>query len=105
MRHKDYKFKGRHYSVRSVIALGMGAAAAGAYIFTAVYSGLHGGNAGFFAGVLGMICFVAALAGFILAVTSFKERDIYYGISVAGCILNGISLVTYLVSYILGIIS
>lgn len=99
------KFKGRHYSARAFASLGMGIVAVIAYIVMAIIAHKANGNAGIAVGIVGMGMFVLSLAGFIVGFRSLKERDIFFGFSVAGMGVCTFSLIVYLVSYIIGVVA
>ncbi len=103
MRRGRLKFQGRHYSVKAFISLVAGAVALLAYIVLALVSRGYGGTAPFAVGVVGVFMAILSITGFILGALSLRERDIFYGIGIAGIVTSGISMVIYLVSYILGL--
>lgn len=98
------KFKGRHYSVKAFVSLGLGITSLAGYIIMTAVSEKSAGQAGPAVGMAGVIMAILAIAGFVLGLRSLKERDIFYSFSYAGISLSGIALIIYLVSYIVGLL-
>ncbi len=97
------KFKGRKQSPRGVAAFIMGCVVIIALVTMIILNGVYyvDGDGAF--GVIGILSFVMSVAGFVLALMSIKERDIFLGIPVTAISLNGISVIVYFVLYILGL--
>ena len=60
------------------------------------------GNVSQTAGLASVIAAVVSLFGLIASVVAVNERDIYTAVPIAGMIVNGISLVLYIVIFVLG---
>lgn len=98
------KFKGRKQSVRAIIALIMACAAISALFIMVILNGIYYVDINIIFGIAGILAFGISIAGFVLAITSMKERDIFYGIPITAISMNGISIVVYFVLYIMGLI-
>ena len=66
------------------------------------FSGTEGGSAGMVVGVLGLLCFVLSVTGFVLAWISLHQENIRTLFPTIGSILNGIQVVGYMLLYFLG---
>ena len=56
-------------------------------------------------GIAAITAAVLSLTGFILSAVSCSERDIYTAVPIAGMIVNGISLLSYIIVYVLGLLA
>ncbi|MCI7060627.1 MAG: DUF6142 family protein [Lachnospiraceae bacterium] len=65
-------------------------------------SGETGGKAGVWIGILGVLCAVISIWGFVLAMLSLKMDNIRQLFPSLGVVINGIMIVFYLVIYIMG---
>lgn len=96
------RFRGRHVSPRSVVFLVTGSLSLIALPVLCIISAAIE-DAVFALGVTGFCAGILSLIGLINSVRTFRERDIYLGISVAGMIVNGVTLVIYVIIYFLGL--
>lgn len=97
------KFKGRKQSVRGIIGLIFGIAAMAAFLVMIILGGVYYVNVNMVFGIIGMVSFALSIAGLVLGIKALNERDIFLQIPIAGVVINGISLIIYLVLYIFGI--
>lgn len=99
-----YTFSDKRHPVRGILAVIFGAASAAAFLALSILSGIEEGHGALILGAVGMAAFMLSLIGFVLALKSIREKDIFYRFPVAGIILNGIFVLLYFVLYIIGII-
>lgn len=97
------KFRGRKQSARGIIAFIMGCVTVVALLVMVILNGVYNVSGGNVFGIIGIFSFAIAIAGFVIALMSMKERDIFLGIPIAAISLNGISVIVYFVLYILGL--
>ena len=95
-------FKGRVASKRGRISVAIGVVAWLVFIALAAYSASFQGNAEGMVGIIGMLDMLLALTGTVFAANGFKERDVFYGMPVAGMSLNAILFLIYFVLYLTG---
>ena len=98
---KTVKFRGRHNSLTGMISLITGSMTIIlliALIIIAASTGKVSENAGLAAVVAACVSFF----GLTAAVIAVGERDIYTAGPIAGMIVNGISLILYVVIFVLG---
>lgn len=96
------RFRGRHVSQKSVIFLVTGALCFIALPTLCIISASKGG-AGILIGAIGFCAAIMCVIGLVSSIRTFKERDIYMGVPIAGMIVNGITLVCYFIVYFLGL--
>lgn len=104
-KRKSFKLKGKKHSVKGVISLLIACLIIIVFIIISVLSSQTGGNGGLELGIVGVLCFIAAIIGFILGYTGFKEKDIYYAAPILGVILNGLLFILHMSLYIIGVLS
>ena len=66
------------------------------------FSGTRGGNAGIMIGLVGMLCFVISVVGFLCAWISLHQEDIHFTFPTIGSVINGIQVLGYMLLYIMG---
>ncbi len=95
------RFSGRYNTKGGIVSVVI-AVAAILVLFGGIYvSYRHQGNAGGIVGLIGTAAFAIALAGLIIGLRSFNDRDGYYLFSWIGTITNGIIFI--LMCVIIGI--
>lgn len=97
-----------HFSGRRHTKLGIASAITGAivllgFLIISMISGLAGGKGGYILGIIGVVFFLMAVAGFIMAYQAFRKKDIFYRFPIIGIVLNGIMVILLLIIYMLGI--
>lgn len=97
------KFKGRKQSTRGIIGFVFGIAALVAFLVMIILGGVYYVTVNLAFGITGIVAFALSIAGLVLGIKALNERDIFLQLPIAGVVLNGISLVIYLVLYIFGI--
>lgn len=98
-----YSFAEKKHSVIGIISTIMGVISLAMLLAIVVVSYYMWGNAGIYAGAVGVCGIVFALAGFILGIASFSEKDIKYKYPKIGSILCGIMFAIWLAIYLIGI--
>jgi len=73
------------------------------FIAVCIISGVNNGEGGILIGVTGILLFVLAAVGLVLAYREMKKRDIFYRFPMIGIITNGFMLILLAVIYILGL--
>lgn len=96
------KFRGRHVSARALVFLITGILSIIVYIVLTVVTVASGGAPAIF-GTIGLLAAALSLAGVIISAKATGERDIFVSVPIAGMIVNGISFLTYVITYIVGI--
>lgn len=104
-RRGNIKFKGRVHSKRGIFSMLLGFAALITFVIISFISGNKRGLGGIELGIIGLLCMVCSVLGFILSIKSFKEKDIYLTAPVIGIALNGIMVIVFFCLYIVGILS
>ena len=90
---KSVKFRGRHNSRLAVLFLVTGIAALVLFVVLSVLSAIRGETP-----------FSFGIAGVTAGIIATRERDIYMKVPIAGMIINGISMILYVIVYVLGIV-
>lgn len=72
------------------------------FVVVCVMSGNHGGKAGMYAGVVGIICLIMSICGFIIAWISLHQEDIRAVFPTIGSVANGILTIFYMLLYVIG---
>lgn len=95
-------FQGRAASKQGMVSVVIGALAWIVFAALAVYSASLSGAAESVIGIVGMVDMLFAFAGICFAVHGFKERDVFYGLPIAGMSLNAVLFLVYFVLYLTG---
>ncbi|MGN0505930.1 MAG: DUF6142 family protein [Lachnospiraceae bacterium] len=95
-------FQGRTASKRGRVSVVIGVVAWLVFAALAAYSASFQGNAEGMVGIIGILDMLFAFVGAAFAANGFKERDVFYGMPVAGMSLNAILFLTYFVLYLTG---
>lgn len=61
-------------------------------------SGNNKGNGGMIVGIVGILCFIISISGFILSWISLRKENIRYLFPTIGAVVNGLQIVGYMVS-------
>lgn len=99
---EEFKFVGRKHSTKAIIAIIIAVLMITALVTMIVLSAGQAGTAGLFFGLLGMLFFIVTIFGFVIAILSLTEKDIFYVAPIVSVLLNGTSFVAYLVVYFTG---
>lgn len=98
------KFQGRKHSMHGILSMILGIIVICGLITISFISGMNQGNGNYLVGMIGLMLFVISIAGFIIGIRSFKEKDIFYVAPMIGVGCNGITMVFLFVLYIIGIV-
>ena len=72
------------------------------FIATCFISGDNGGKGGMLVGVVGILCFIISISGFILSWMSLRKENIRYLFPTIGAVVNGLQIIGYMIVYIWG---
>ena len=97
------KFRGRTQSKNGIGSLCLSIIAVIGFISLCIISTLWQGNAPMLVGSIAILLTLFCITAFWLAVNALKEKEVYYGVSIAGMILSGIQFVVFLCLYMIGI--
>lgn len=101
-RRKKFKFQIEHESAQGIWGLVVSILVllvTAVLIFLSVKN--HGVVSKYFA-LIAILANLLALAGFIIALKALYTKDTHHGIPITALVLNGITVVFYLVIYIIG---
>ena len=100
-KRKSFMFTSRHYSMMSIISFAMGIASLSGMIASILVAFSKKGAPPVHIGGVGLFAMIGNIVGFIAAVRSLNERDIFKWVSYAGMGLNiaGLLLWTALVLF------
>lgn len=106
MKHKRdvFKFSGKKHSVLGIGSLIVGSISVIAFLVLTFISSLSAGHGGLLLGVIGMVLFGITIAGFIMGIKCYQEKDIYYTAPIIGLVLNGFLFLVYFILYLIGFI-
>lgn len=96
------RFSGRNHSKLGIVSTIIGAVDVIGLIAISIFSSTSHGKGGTIVGIVGLLLFVIAAAGFAISYKSLKEKDIYYRFPVIGSTINGLMLMLLLIIYLLG---
>ncbi|MBQ8038630.1 MAG: hypothetical protein IJ274_01920 [Lachnospiraceae bacterium] len=95
-------FTGRAHSRGGIISTVIAGIAWIIFAALCANSSTSGGNATVVVGFLGILDAFFVLAGMLVALKGFHERDVYYVLPAIGMVLNGILFVIYFSLYLMG---
>ena len=102
MRRKKYRFSDKNQSRLGLISSGIGAVALMILLGVLVSAYQQYGQAGKSAAVLGILAFILALVGMYYGLLGTKEQDTYMLFPWMGCGMNGVVLLSVVLSYLIG---
>lgn len=97
-------FAGRKHSRNGVIATVLAGISWCIFLALCVCSAVARGTAELAVGAIGIVDALFALAGMLIAIKGFQEREVYYALPVVGVVLNGILFVIYFSLYFMGVV-
>ncbi len=98
-----YSFTEKKNSVNGIISTIMGSVSL-VFLLAMIYASYYmRGDAGLYAGAFGLCGMIFALAGFIVGVCSFSEKNIKYKYPKIGSVLSGTVFVIWLALYLIGV--
>lgn len=102
MKKDNVQFKGPKATGRAKIALITGCVTLTVFLFLIIYSGLKKETPDLFA-IVAVGALMLSFIGFVISIKSAKE-DNNYAIPFAGTIVNGVAMLIYIFTYIMGIV-
>lgn len=102
-KQNNVQFRKSGYSAKAVAALIAGILTMAVFLVLVLYSGIKEETPKAFA-VCGTAALVVSFIGLLVSMKCVKEQDGGYKIPYAGMAINGITFLTYIVTYILGIV-
>ncbi|MCR5797497.1 MAG: DUF6142 family protein [Eubacterium sp.] len=97
------QFTDKKHPRQGIISSIMGAVAIIVLLMLFIFSGRAKGHAGILFGYMGILDFILAVAGFVMAIRCIKQEEIYYTTVRIGVVSNGIVGLCLLVLYIVGL--
>lgn len=98
-----YKFSDKSQTLGGTLSTLMGVGSLVCLLYGIYMSFSAGGNGSSIVGALGILAFILSLMGMIVGLMSFKEQDKFYMLSKAGSLLCGITFITMLAIFLMGI--
>ena len=98
----DLRLTDKKHPPMGICSTIMGGASFVMFMTACIISGQHGGNAGIYAGVIGIFCLIISIVGFILAWISLHQEDIRAVFPTIGSVSNGILTIIYMLLYVIG---
>lgn len=99
---KSLHFQARGGSKPGKLSVIIGTAAWIVFAALIGYSAICMGQAKNAIGFVGILDMLLAFAGVVLAMQGLKERDVRYGLPVAGMSMNAVLFIIYFVLYLIG---
>lgn len=97
-----YSFAEKKNSVNGIISTIMGGISL-VLLLAMVYTSYYmRGEAGIYAGAFGLSGMIFALAGFVLGVVSFSEKNIKYKYPKLGSVMSGVAFAVWLGIFLMG---
>ena len=102
MAKRAYKFTDKKHTRKGLGSLAAAAVSAVLTAYVLFWSFRESGNAGSFAGLLGLSAMICAVCGFVMALMGLREEDVYYVTAYAGAALDGILIIVWMMICIVG---
>lgn len=100
----SYAFVDKQKSLKGMISTILALIALVGLIILLLVSYIHKGQGGLWLGFAGLLFLIMIVVGFILAIISFRDKEIEYGFPISGLVGNGILLLVYFIIYVVGIV-
>ena len=101
-RESSLHLTAKHHPRRAIIATLLGLLSLGVFAAVCIAAGSSDGHAGLLSGVMGMICLLIAIFGFVLSWFSLHEDNIRPLFPTISSLLNGLLVILYMLVYIWG---
>lgn len=101
-RKRSIKFSDKSHATKGIIATILGGISLVLMIALVIISYSKKGDAGIYAGSIGLAAFFVAIVGLTTGISSFKERERYYLFSKIGSLLNVMIISLWVVIYVIG---
>lgn len=102
MKKRNVEFKGPAATSKAKAALVVGGVCIATFLFLILYSGIKKETPKLFASVA-VLALMMSFMGFIISIKCVKA-DSNYRLPYAGTIVNGLALLIYIITYVLGIV-
>lgn len=103
-RRGNYKFTEKTQSKRGIAGFAIAAVSIGIFSYVVWNSFLHEGAGSMYLGSAGVTSMILSVVAFVLAVTSLQEEDSFKLFPYLGTFCSGLSLVTWIGLYVIGIV-
>lgn len=101
-RQSSLRLTDKRHPASGVAAAVLGVLSVGMFITLCFMSGQSHGNAGLLIGLAGILCFLISVTGFVMAWITLHRENIRPVFPTIAAVVCGLSIVFYLVLYILG---
>lgn len=101
-RESSLHLTAKHHPRRAIIATLLGLLSLGVFAVVCIAAGNSDGHAGLLSGVVGMLCLLIAVFGFVLSWFSLHEDNIRPLFPTISSLLNGLLVILYMLVYIWG---
>lgn len=101
-RQSTLRLTDKRHPVSGVIAAGLGMLSVGMFLCLCFVSSQSHGNAGLLIGLAGILCFLISVTGFVMAWITLHRENIRPVFPTIAAVVCGLSIVFYLVLYVLG---
>ena len=102
-RKSKMKFIGRKHSLYGMISSVLGGVNLLLFILLIVITTNSAGTTGVWLGLAGLLLLVISLAGALLGVAGFKQKDVFYRFPIIGVTTNGVLFLCYVILYFFGL--
>ncbi len=104
LRKKGFRFSDKKHSVKGIISLSIGIISLILIGILFYISALAGGSGGMILGYMGVVILISSVIGFVLAYQGYKEKDVYYNLTIIGLIMNILVFLSLFILYIVGLV-
>ena len=101
---KSFMFTTRHYSFMSIIGILLGVMCIGIVITMVVHSYYNAGNVEQGFGAIGLFSVITNIIGILCGVVSLGERDIYISPAIIAIVINGVTILGWIVMIIISVL-
>jgi len=98
-----YSFKEKKHSKKGILSTILGGISLLIFLVLAIVSASSRGNAGIYAGTIGLSAMLLSICGLIIGLISFAEEDKIYLYSKIGSVLSGVIMVGWIALILLGL--
>lgn len=102
LKQKKIQFSSKTHPKSGILSVVFGGVALITLLVMFFISGVAKGTSGSWIGVVGFWIFVMSVVGFILAIRSYRNEDIYMVTPTIGSIVNGVVVVAMMLLYVIG---
>ncbi len=98
-----YKFSDKSQTLGGTLSTLMGVGSLVCLLYGIYVSFAAEGSGGIIVGTFGILAFILSFTGMILGLISFREQDKFYMLSKVGSLLCGITFITMVAIFLMGI--